>query len=103
MAFANVCWLDGQTGHKRRLADIVRWLADENLNNDIVRRLLRRKPDLDIVRVQDAGLSGMDDPSLLSWAAAQDRVLITHDISAMTAYAYRRMASSGESFRSCYR
>ena len=69
----------------------MRWLADENLNNDIVRGLRRRKPDLDIVRVQDAGLSGMDDPSLLAWAAAQDRVLITHDVSTMTAYAYRRV------------
>lgn len=73
----------------------MRWLADENLNNDIVRGLLRRKPDLDIVRVQDAGLSGVDDPALLAWAAAQDRVLITHDVSTVTTYAYRR-AASGE-------
>jgi len=27
--------------------------ADENFNNDIVRGLLRRNPDLDIVRVQE--------------------------------------------------
>ncbi len=65
----------------------MRWLADENLNKDIVRGLLRRKPDLDIVRVQDVGLSGVDDASLLAWAAAQDRMLITHDVSTMTAYA----------------
>jgi hypothetical protein len=32
--------------------------ADENFNNDILRGLLRRKPDLDMVRVQDAGLPG---------------------------------------------
>jgi len=43
--------------------------ADENSNNDIVRGLLRRKPDLDIVRIQDAGLSGADDPTVLEWAA----------------------------------
>jgi len=71
----------------------VRWLADENLNKDIVRGLLRRKSDLDIVRVQDAGMSGVDDSSLLAWAASQDRVLITHDVSTMTAYAYRRAAA----------
>lgn len=35
--------------------------ADENFNNDIVRGLLRRNPTLDIVRVQDVGLSGADD------------------------------------------
>jgi hypothetical protein len=39
--------------------------ADENLNNDLVRGLLRRRPDLDIVRVRDAGLAGADDPTVL--------------------------------------
>jgi hypothetical protein len=32
--------------------------ADENFNNDIVRGLLRRKPNMNIVLVQEAGLSG---------------------------------------------
>ena len=40
---------------------MLRLAADENFNADIVRGLLRRLPDLDIVRVQDAGLSGADD------------------------------------------
>jgi len=39
--------------------------ADENFNNDIVRGLLRQKPSLDIVRIQDIGLSGADDPTIL--------------------------------------
>ena len=43
--------------------------TDENFNNDIVRGALRRKPDLNVVRVQDAGLSGADDPTVLEWAA----------------------------------
>ena len=38
--------------------------ADENFNNDIVRGLLRRNPDLNIVRLQDIGLSGADDPTM---------------------------------------
>jgi len=45
----------------------MRFLADENFNIDIVRGLLRRKTDLDIVRVQDVGLSGADDPTVLEW------------------------------------
>jgi hypothetical protein len=40
-------------------------IADENFNNAIVRGLLRLKPNLDIVRVQDVGLSGADDPTIL--------------------------------------
>lgn len=65
--------------------------ADENLNNNIVRGLLRRKADIDIVRIQDVGLSGMDDPTLLEWAAQQGRVLLTHDVSTITKYAYERI------------
>ena len=40
---------------------MIRLLADENLDNTIIRGLLRRNPDIDIVRVQDIGLSGEDD------------------------------------------
>ena len=67
------------------------FLADENLNNDIVRGVLRRKPDLDILRVQDIGLSGVDDPAILEWAAQANRVLLTHDVTTITKYAYDRV------------
>src|SRR4051794_27811607 len=43
------------------LPNELRWLADENFNNDILRALFRRNHVLDIVRVQDVGLSGVDD------------------------------------------
>ena len=56
---------------------MLRLAADENFNRDIVRGLLRRKPDLDIVRVQDAGLAGADDSSVLEWAAVQGRVVLS--------------------------
>ena len=69
----------------------MRWLADENFNNDILRALFRRNPALDIVRMQDVGLSGVDDPTLLAWAAESSRVLLTHDVSTVTAYAYDRV------------
>jgi hypothetical protein len=41
---------------------MLRLTADENFNNDIVRGLRRRKPEIKIVRIQDVGLSGVDDP-----------------------------------------
>ncbi len=43
--------------------------ADENFNNDILRALRWRRADLDVVRVQDAGLAGTDDPTVLAWAS----------------------------------
>jgi len=67
--------------------------ADEDFNNDIVRGALRKQPQLDIVRVQDAGLSGTDDAAVLEWAAQQGRVLFTHDVSTMTRQAYERVLS----------
>ncbi|MGH9618841.1 MAG: DUF5615 family PIN-like protein [Bryobacteraceae bacterium] len=73
----------------------MRWLADENFDYDILRGLLRRQPELDIIRVQDVGLSGVDDPTILAWAAAENRILITRDVNTMPAHAYRR-AANGE-------
>ncbi|RMI04831.1 MAG: hypothetical protein D6681_09065 [Calditrichaeota bacterium] len=70
---------------------MIRFAADENFNNDILRGMLRRKPDLDIVRVQDVGLSGADDETILEWAAQENRVLLTHDVSTITRYAYERV------------
>ena len=66
-------------------------VSDENFNNDIVRGLLRRNPDLDIVRVQDVGLRGKEDPEILEWAANEDRVVLTHDAATMAYFAYQRV------------
>ena len=58
--------------------------ARANFNNDIVRGLLRRNPNLDIVRVQDVGLRGEEDLVILEWAANEGRVILTHDAETMT-------------------
>src|SRR5436853_540667 len=70
-----------------------RLLADENFNGDIVRGLLRRQPDLDIIRTQDVGLAGADDPDVLAWAAENNRIVLTHDHATMSYYAYERVAA----------
>ncbi len=70
---------------------MLRLLADENFDNTIVRGLFRRNPMLDIVRVQDVGLSGKDDPTILEWTAQEGRVLLTHDVATITRYAYDRV------------
>lgn len=70
---------------------MLRFAADENFNNAILRGLIRRDPDLDIVRVQDVGLSGVDDPDILEWSAREGRILLTHDVSTITRYAYDRI------------
>ena len=72
---------------------MLRLAADENFNNDILRGLLRRVSGLDIVRVQDTRVSGADDPTVLEWAAQEGRILLTHDVSTITRYAYARVAA----------
>lgn len=70
---------------------MIRLAADENFNNDIVRGILRRDLMIDIMRVQDAGLTTADDPTVLEWAAQTGRVLLTHDVVTITYYAYERV------------
>lgn len=70
---------------------MVQFLADENFNNQIVRGIFRRSSNVDIVRVQDVGLSGANDPTVLEWAAQQGRIVLTHDVSTMIAFAYERI------------
>jgi hypothetical protein len=45
------------------------------------------------VRVQDVGLLGANDASILEWAAHEGRVLVTHDVKTITKYAYERVAA----------
>ena len=72
----------------------IRLLIDEDFDNDILRGVLRRRPTLDVVRVQDVGLSGKSDPDVLEWAAREGRVLFTHDVSTMKDHASARVAKA---------
>ena len=62
----------------------VKWLADENLRNGIIRGILRRSPAFDIVRVQDESqISGQDDRAILRFETIENRVVVTHDLATM--------------------
>ena len=74
------------------MSALVRFLMDEDFDNTILRGVLRRLPELDAVRVQDVGLSGVHDTVVLEWAGQENRVILTHDISTMKPYAYDRVA-----------
>jgi hypothetical protein len=72
---------------------VIRFLADEDFDNDILWGLLRRRAELDIVRAQDVGLGEAKDPVVLEWAAREGRILLTHDVSTMTVHAYERVGA----------
>ncbi|SRR6185503_2213709 len=71
-------------------------LIDQDLDQDILRGLMRRVPELDAVTAYDIGKSEAPDPELLAWAAEAGRVLVTHDRRTMPAHAARRLAEGDD-------
>jgi predicted nuclease of predicted toxin-antitoxin system len=69
----------------------MRFLADENFDGRILRGLKREDATIDIVRVQDTEIYQADDPTVLEWAAQENRILLSHDISTIPDYAYARV------------
>lgn len=61
----------------------IRFQADVNLNQIIVRAACRREPALDFQTPEAAGLSGLPDPKVLDRATEEGRVLVTHDVQTM--------------------
>lgn len=70
---------------------MLKLLGDENFDGDILRGLYRRRPDLDIVRVQDVGLAATPDREILDWSAREDRIVLTHDRDTMPNCAFERV------------
>lgn len=66
-----------------------RFVADEDFNYDIVAGLRRAEPMLDIVTAPEAGMLHAPDPDVLAWAAAHDRILLSHDQRTMPDHFYR--------------
>jgi predicted nuclease of predicted toxin-antitoxin system len=64
----------------------VRFLADQNLNNDIVSGVLRRLPEIDFETAHEAGLDSASDAELISFAAKEGQILVTHDRKTMPKY-----------------
>ena len=56
------------------------FLADANFDLVILAAAKRREPGLDFQTAQEAGLAGMEDPEVLTVAAREGRVLLTHDV-----------------------
>lgn len=74
---------------------MIKLLTDEDFNGRVLRGVLRRQPQLDIVRAQDVltRTERDDDRKVLEWAASEQRVLITHDVTTMRAFAEDRVAA----------
>jgi hypothetical protein len=61
----------------------VHFLADANLDQDIVAGILRRQPAVDFQLPQGLIPERMKDPQVLALAASLGRILVTHDVRTM--------------------
>lgn len=61
----------------------LRFQADADFNQKIVKATLRREPLIDFQSARSAGLEGIKDPEVLLLAAQQGRLLVSHDQTTM--------------------
>jgi uncharacterized protein with PIN domain len=57
----------------------VRFQADADLNQILLKATLRREPGIDFRTAHAAGLVALDDGQVLAIAARDGRILVTHD------------------------
>jgi len=72
----------------------MKFLADENFNNDILRGVWRRVPRAVFVRVQDIDIAGAHDSQVLTYAAEHGYILLSHDTNTMPGHFYTRLKAN---------
>ena len=73
---------------------MLRLASDADVHGAIIRGLRRRLPALDLVRSQETLPDRTPDEEVLTWAANENRVLITNDRNTMVGFAYQRIAAA---------
>jgi predicted nuclease of predicted toxin-antitoxin system len=61
----------------------IKFQADADLNQTIVKALRRRQPEIDFQSADEAGLRGLSDLDVLARAASAGRILVSHDCNTM--------------------
>lgn len=75
---------------------MLRILIDQDFDHDILRGLVRRLSKLDYTTAFESGLDKIEDQKLLLWAAANNRILLTHDRKTMPKH-FVELFEKGES------
>jgi hypothetical protein len=71
---------------------VPRFLADADVRKEIVLGLKLAAPDAEFVSVRDIGMGAAPDPEILSFAAREGWIVVSHDVHTMTRFAYERVA-----------
>ena len=73
-----------------------KYLADHDLNDQIVDGVLRRVPSVEFLRLRDIDLSDRPDTEVLAYAAVHGLIVVSHDVNTMPASAYARLGAGNE-------
>ncbi len=57
----------------------IRFQADADLSQIIVKAVLRREPEIDFQTATEANLAGKNDDEVLTISSKEKRILVTHD------------------------
>ena len=71
---------------------MIRILTDNDFNGRVVDGVLHRRPEFDLLRVQDVGLADASDKEILEWAAENERIVVSHDFNTMIGFARTRVS-----------
>jgi predicted nuclease of predicted toxin-antitoxin system len=66
-----------------------KFIADADLDEDLIRGLFRAEPGVDFLTAAQGGTRGLTDREIIELAVATGRVIVSHDRSTMTAEFYR--------------
>jgi predicted nuclease of predicted toxin-antitoxin system len=70
-----------------------RFLANHDLTEAILAGVMRREPAIEFRRLRDLGMADQPDAPVLDYAARNGLVIVSHDVSTMTAHAADRVAA----------
>lgn len=65
--------------------------TDEHIPPALARGLKRAVPEADVLELRHTDLLGKTDPEVLAFAAAENRVFITQDVSTLPDFAFERV------------
>lgn len=70
---------------------MIQILADQNFNGRILRGLKARISELDCITTSEIGIQNYTDYDLLTFAAEENRIILTHDAKTFPLFAYEKI------------
>lgn len=71
---------------------MLKLLADQNFNGKILKGLKSRIENLDCITTYEIGIQKHTDYDLLTFAAEENRIILTHDAKTFPIFAYEKFA-----------